>query len=177
MMMQMLVAGGMSPLTDHHREADASNPRGYYEYSKATQLGSNSSWVCQASGKVVKIVAQLLPELPTETQGRPAHYRVVFMERDLEEVLASQQTMLNRQGRRGANLERGRLADVFKEQLRKVHCAIDDRNISCLVVRHANAIRNPRSVAESVNSFLDGSLDVAAMAAVVDPALYRERAR
>lgn len=98
------------------------------------------------------------------------------MERDLEEVLASQQTMLDHQGRRGANLERGRLADVFKEQLRKVHRAIDDRNISCLVVRHAAAIRDPRSVAESVNSFLDGSLDVVAMTAVVDPALYRERA-
>jgi tetratricopeptide (TPR) repeat protein len=177
MMMQMLVAGGMSPLTDQHREADASNPKGYFEYTKATQLGSDSSWIGEARGKVVKIVAQLLPELPTETKGKPVHYRVVFMERDLEEVLASQQTMLNHQGRQGANLERGRLADVFKEQLRKVHRAIDDRNISCLVVRHATAIRDPRSVAEEVNRFFDGSLDVAAMAAVVDPALYRERAR
>ena len=68
------------------------------------------------------------------------------------------------------------MADVFKEQLRKVHRAIDEREISCLVVRHALAIRDPRSVAESVNSFLDGSLDVVAMAAVVDPVLYRERA-
>jgi len=177
MMMQMLVAGGMSPLTDGQREADASNPKGYFEYTKATQLGSDSSWIGEARGKVVKIVAQLLPELPTEAGGAPAHYRVVFMERDLEEVLASQQTMLDHQGRQGANLERGRLADVFKEQLRKVHRAIDDRNISCLVVRHATAIRDPRSVAEEVNSFFDGSLDVAAMAAVVDPALYRERAR
>ncbi len=177
MMMQMLVAGGMSPLTDGQREADASNPKGYFEYTKATQLGSDSSWIGEARGKVVKIVAQLLPELPTETGGTPAHYRVVFMERDLEEVLASQQTMLDHQGRQGANLERGRLAEVFKEQLRKVHRAIDDRNISCLVVRHATAIRDPRSVAEEVNSFFDGSLDVAAMAAVVDPALYRERAR
>jgi len=177
MMMQMLVAGGMSPLTDRHRVADASNPKGYFEYTKATQLGSDSSWICEACGKVVKIVAQLLPELPTETKGRPAHYRVVFMERDLEEVLASQQTMLDHQGRRGADLEQGRLADVFKEQLRKVHRSIDDRNISCLVVRHATAIRDPRSVAEEVNSFFDGSLDVAAMAAVVDQALYRERAR
>ncbi len=177
MMMQMLVAGGMSPLTDQRREADASNPRGYFEYAKAAQLGSDSSWIGEASGKAVKIVAQLLPELPRETNGKPAHYRVVFMERDLEEVLASQKTMLDRQGRQGANLERGRLADVFKEQLRKVHRAIDDRNIACLVVRYAMAIRDPRSVAESVNRFLDGSLDVGAMAAVVDPALYRERAR
>ena len=176
MMMQMLVAGGMAPLTDEHREADPSNPKGYFEYAKAPQLGSDSSWIGEARGKVVKIVAQLLPELPTETNGGPAHYRVIFMDRDLEEVLASQETMLNRQGRQGANLERGRLAEVFTEQLRKVRRSIDDRNISCLVVRYATAIRDPRSVAESVNSFLGGSLDVAAMAAVVDPALYRERA-
>ena len=140
-------------------------------------MRSDSSWIGEASGKVVKIVAQLLPELPTETNGKPAHYRIVFMERDLDEVLASQHTMLHLQGRKGANLERSRLADVFEEQLQKVHRFIDDRNISCLVVRHALAIQDPRSVAESVNNFFDGSLDVDAMAAVVDPALHREKAR
>lgn len=175
MMMQMLVAGGMSPLTDHQRGADASNPKGYFEYAKATQLRSDASWVGDARGKVVKIVAQLLPELPNETKGRPAHYRIVFMERDMDEVLASQQTMLNRQGRQGANLEPGRLADLFKEQLQKVHRFIDDRCIPCLVVQHALAIQDPHTVAEHVNGFLDGSLDVAAMAAVVDPSLHRER--
>jgi len=177
MMMQMLIAGGISPLTDSQRKADASNPKGYFEYDKATQLRSDSSWIGEASGKVVKIVAQLLPDLPTETNGKPAYYRIVFMERDLDEVLASQHTMLHLQGRKGANLERSRLADVFEEQLQKVHRFIDDRNISCLVVRHALAIQDPRSVAESVNIFFDGSLDVDAMAAVVDPALHREKAR
>jgi hypothetical protein len=177
MMMQMLVAGGLSPLTDGQREADASNPKGYFEYEKATQLRSDSSWIDEAKGKVVKIVAQLLSELPTETNGKPTHYRIVFMDRDLDEVLASQTTMLDLQGRKGADLERSRLAEVFKEQLQKVHRFIDDRNISCLVVRHAHAIQDPRSVAETVNSFFDNSLDVDAMAAVVDPALHRERAR
>ena len=119
----------------------------------------------------------LKDELPTETGGTPAHYRVVFMDRDLEEVLASQKTMLDHQGRQGANLERDRLAEIFKEQLQKVHRSIDERDISCLVVRHADAIQNPQGVAESVNEFFDGSLDASAMAAVVDPTLYRERAR
>ena len=177
MMMQMLVAGGMAPLTDSQREADASNPKGYFEYDKAKQLRSDSSWIGEATGKVVKIVAQLLPELPAEIDGKQAHYRIVFMERDLNEVLASQHTMLELQGRKGANLERKSLADVFKEQLQKVHRFIEDRNISCLVVRHADAIQDARSVAESVNRFLDGGLDVEAMTAVVDPALYRERTR
>ena len=176
MMMQMLVAGGMSPLTDGQREADASNPKGYFEYARATQLRSDSSWLGDARGKVVKIVAQLLPDLPTKINGTPAHYRVVFMQRDLEEVLASQHTMLQRQGRQGANLKRGRLADVFAEQLREVFGFIEERTISCLRVQHARAIQDPQSVADRVNSFFDGSLDAAAMAAVVDPALYRQRA-
>lgn len=176
MMMQMLVAGGISPLTDGQREADASNPKGYFEYARATQLRSDSSWLGDARGKVVKIVAQLLPNLPSEINGTPAHYRIVFMQRDLDEVLASQHTMLQRQGRQGANLKRGRLADVFAEQLREVFGFIEERNISCLRVQHARAIQDPQSVADRVNSFFDGSLDAAAMAAVVDPALYRQRA-
>jgi tetratricopeptide (TPR) repeat protein len=176
MMMQMLVAGGISPLTDGNREADESNPKGYFEYAKATQLRSDASWVSEARGKVVKIVAQLLPDLPTEIDGAPAHYRIVFMQRDLNEVLASQHTMLERQGRQGANLERDRLAAVFEEQLQKVYGLIEDRQIPCLKIEHALAIKDPQSVAESVNSFLDDSLDAPAMAAVVDPALYRQRA-
>ena len=167
----------MSPLTDGQREADASNPKGYFEYEKATQLRSDSSWIGEAQGKVVKIVAQLLSELPAETNGKPTHYRIVFMDRDLKEVLASQHTMLDLQGRKGADLERRRLAEVFNKQLQKVHRFINERNISCLVVRHVHAIQDPRSVAETVNNFLDNSLDVDAMAAVVDPALHRERAR
>ena len=99
------------------------------------------------------------------------------MERDLDEVLASQRTMLEHQGRQGAKLDRDRLANVFKEQLKKVHHSINDRNISCLVVQHASVIRSRQSAAECVNSFLGGLLDEAAMAAVVDPTLYRERAR
>jgi len=176
MMMQMLVAGGISPLTDGNREADASNPKGYYEYDKATQLRSDSSWISDANGKVVKIVAQLLTELPTEIDGKLAHYRIVFMERDLDEVLASQHTMLDLQGRKGADLESSRLANVFKEQLRKVHRFIHDRNIACHVVRHAQTIQDPKTVTESLNNFFGGSLDEDAMTAVVDPALHREKA-
>ena len=176
MMMQMLVAGGISPLTDGNREADDSNPKGYFEYDKATQLGSDSAWIGEGKGKVVKIVAQLLAKLPTEISGHPVPYRIVFMERDLEEVVASQRTMLDLQGRQGAELEQADLAAVFKDQLQKVHGLIEDRKIPCLVIRHADAIRDANSVADNLSKFFDGALDVAAMAAVVDPALHREKA-
>jgi predicted AlkP superfamily phosphohydrolase/phosphomutase/tetratricopeptide (TPR) repeat protein len=176
MMMQMLVAGGISPLTDGNREADDSNPKGYFEYDKATQLGRDSGWIGEGKGKVVKIVAQLLSNLPAEVGGVPVPYRIVFMDRDLEEVVASQRTMLDLQGRQGAKLGQADLAKVFQEQLQRVHALIEERKIPCLVVRHAEAIRDSKSVAERISQFFDGSLDVAAMAAVVDPALHREKA-
>jgi len=176
MMMQMLDAGGVTPLTDGNRQADDSNPRGYFEHDKATQLASDSSWIGEAKGKVVKIVAQLLPQLPTEIDGDPAHYRIVFMARSLEEVVASQRTMLERQGRKGAALEKERLAEVFGGQLKKVQTTIAERRIPCLTVRHADAIHDPQSVAGNLNGFFGGSLDEQAMAAAVDPSLYREKA-
>jgi len=175
MMMQMLVAGGISPLTDGNRVADASNPKGYYEYDKATQLGSDINWLSEGKGKVVKIVAQLLPLLPKEIDGNPAHYRIVFMERNLDEVVASQRTMLDRDGRQGAKLERADLAKVFQGQLDKVHGMIEQRSIPCIRINHADVIQDAGTVAGNLNGYFGGALDESAMTAVVDPSLYREK--
>ena len=175
MMMQMLIAGGIEPLTDGHRTADDSNPRGYYELDQATQLATDTSWVGQARGKAVKIVAQLLPKLPDIVDGRLARYRVVFMDRDLTEVVASQRTMLDRQGRKGADLSPDQLAKVYREQLEAVYQMLADRNIPWLMVRHADAINHPGRVAEQLKEAFGGILNAPAMTAAVDPTLYRER--
>jgi tetratricopeptide (TPR) repeat protein len=177
MMMQMLVAGGLPPLTDGIREADISNPRGYYEYDKAKQLGSDADWISEGKGKVVKIVAQLLPLLPRKIDGAPAHYRIVFMERALEEVVSSQRVMLDRQQRKGAALDQTRLAEIFFGQIQKIQTVITDRGIPCIRVQHAEAIRDPLSVANQLNRFFDKSLDTTALAAAVDPTLYREQGK
>jgi hypothetical protein len=177
MMMQMLVAGGLPPLTDGIREADISNPRGYYEYDKAKQLGSDADWISEGKGKVVKIVAQLLPLLPRKIDGAPAHYRIVFMERALEEVVSSQRAMLDRQQRKGAGLDQTRLAEIFFGQLQKIQTVITDRGIPCIRVQHAEAIRDPLSVANQLNRFFDKSLDTTALAGAVDPTLYREQGK
>src|SRR4029077_16977405 len=99
MMMQLLVAAGREALTDSKRPADEDNPLGYFEFEKTLELAKDVSWLPQARGKVVKIVAQLLPFLPTTE-----HYDVIFMERNLAEVISSQKAMLARQGRHGAAL-------------------------------------------------------------------------
>jgi len=122
MMMQMLAAAGREPLTDGKRAADPDNPIGYFEFEKTLELAKDVSWLSQARGKVVKIVAQLIPLLPPGE-----HYQVIFMDRELSEVIASQKAMLVRKRRRGAELEESRLMTTYREQLRRVQHQLSRR--------------------------------------------------
>jgi len=99
LMMQMLAAGGLPPLTDGERTSDESNPRGYYEYEPVKRLRTDRSWLPQAQGRVVKIIHLLLRELPVEGQFQ---YRVILMKRPIEEILASQRAMLQRASKAAA---------------------------------------------------------------------------
>ena len=169
MAMQMLAAGGRQALTDGNREADINNPRGYFEFDQATRLRSESAWLKDANGKAVKLVAQLLPHLPAGTACR-----IVFMQRDIDEVLASQARMLESEAR--PTPDNDKLRAAFGQQLDQItrHLARRQR-VAVLFVAHHEAIANPLATAERINSFLGGELDTAAMAAAVDPALYRQR--
>ena len=170
MLMQMLHAGGQPCLTDGLREADPDNPRGYFEYEKVKRLRTDRSWLPEAQGKTVKIIAQLLPFLPPQFK-----YRIVFMDRDLDEVIASQSRMLERQERTGGKLSDERLRQVFEWQVTQVKGMLDARNIPTLSVAHTDALEHPMEVAEQLRNFLAGDLEVDAMVAVVDSDLYRQR--
>jgi hypothetical protein len=85
MLMQMLAAGGMPVLTVAVRAADEDNPRGYFELEPLKRIFRDTSWAAEAGGEAVKIVAPLLHALPAGTQRR-----IVFIEREIDEVLASQ---------------------------------------------------------------------------------------
>ena len=171
MMMQMIEAGGVPVLSDAKRSADDDNPRGYYEYEPVKATRKDAAWVAAAVGKVVKVVHLLLMDLPVDHR-----YRVVFMRRPLEEVLASQAKMLQRQGQSGANLAPDRLAKAFGQQLDKVaNWLTGQSNFDVLYVEHGQVLTDPQTQAARINQFLGGALDEAAMAAVADPALYRQR--
>ena len=178
MMVQMLRAGGLPPLADDSRGPDSGNPRGYYEHEKAKLLRTDRSWVADAKGKAVKVVAQLLGALPIRTDGDPPQrldYRVIFMERDLTEVLASQRKLLAQQGKDGADLSDERLERVFASQVRQVKRFLSARKIPTLYVSYADAIRQPEEAAQRVNAFMAELLDEEAMASAVEPTLYRQR--
>jgi hypothetical protein len=170
--MQMIHAGGIPALTDGQRTSDDSNPRGYFELERVKQLKQDKSWLDDAAGKVVKVIHLLLAELPDD---RP--YRVVFMQRDLREVVQSQATMLARSGRTGGQLPPERLIAVYEQQLKTVEQWLAARpNFSVLRVPYAQLVSDPSGVVPTVNAFLGGTLDEARMRAAVDPGLHRNKA-
>lgn len=167
MMMQMLEAGGMEILTDLKRCPDDSNPKGYYEFEKVKNLAKSNEWIEEAEGKVVKVIAQLLHFLPPRFE-----YDVIFMQRDLDEILKSQQIMLGRD----PNLYPTGIANAFKKELEKVEAWSKSLpGIRIKYVQYSDVIENPVGVAADINEFLDYRLETIKMTAAVDPALYRNK--
>ena len=169
MLMQMLNAGGLEILTDGLRPADDDNPRGYLEFQPVKKLLNDSNWLSEARGKAVKIVTPLLAALPA---GLPC--RVILCERDLDEVLDSQERML----RRRATPDRRRmLKEEYARTMARVKIMLAGRPAtSLLAIEHGTAISDPFGIADRVNGFLGGGLDIPKMAAAIEPALHRNRA-
>ncbi len=173
LMMRMLEAGGIPTLTDGQRPPDAHNPLGYFEYGpvKHLALGDAASWMEDARGQAVKIIYRLLTYLPPRMS-----YRIVFMDRDLEEVFASQRDMLRAQGDAAASQEAARLIPAMAAELRAVKDWLTHQpNMSVMAVPYAELVRDPVTWSREVSRFLGAGLDEAAMAAAVDAALYRHR--
>jgi hypothetical protein len=146
-MMQMLSAGGMSVVTDGERQADADNPRGYFEWERIKLLPKQADCIEEAEGKVVKVISQLLFALPA---GR--EYRVIFMQRPLPEVVASQAEMIRRRGTTGAALAPAALIAGLGAHLNQVNAWLKDRPTSRSIVWNTakscvnrSAFRNPSS--------------------------------
>lgn len=172
LLMKMLEAGGMTPLTDRLRAADVDNPNGYYEFERVKKLPlGDTAWLAEAEGKVVKIIAALIPYLPDDHA-----YRVIFTQRDIREVIASQNKMLEHRGVPPA-VSDGELAGIFEKHLLQVdHWILTHPNISRLDVNYNELMHNPAPIADRLRLFLDLELDSVRMARVVDPSLYRQRA-
>ncbi|MBL0118789.1 MAG: alkaline phosphatase family protein [Saprospiraceae bacterium] len=172
MMMQMLEAAGLDIFTDKERTADDSNPKGYYEHEAVKNLQHNNKWLPEAKGKVVKIIAQLLSHLPANY-----HYQVIFMERDVLEVIASQQKMLVRDGKRvNEDTLQLQLVNQYTQTVDKVkEWAENQPNVDIIFLSHQEVVKNPFLKAMLVNDFLGGQLPVEKMASAVDKNLYREK--
>lgn len=171
-MMKMLAAGGMPLLTDHLRTADADNPEGYFEFEQAKALRTgDAAWLPEAQGKAVKVISALLQHLPAGYT-----YKVIFMRRRMSEILASQRKMLARRGEPQDAVPDDKLAAIFEKHVRQVcDWLAAQPHIAVLTVDYNALVADPQPAAGQVARFLDADLDVDAMTAAVNPALYRNR--
>ena len=169
LMMQMLDRGGVPVITDRIRAADTDNPRGYYEFERVKKIKDDASWLPDARGKAVKMVSQLLYELPSSEK-----YLVIFMERDMDEMIRSQEKMLARLNRPSAPADQIRRA--FTSHLERLRDWITRQpNIEVLDVSYNDLMKRPAEQAARVAAFLGGEVDVEEMAGTVDSSLYRNR--
>lgn len=169
LLMQMLESGGLGVLADNVRVADPDNPRGYYELEKVKTIKQDSSWLQQARGKAFKMVSLLLYDLPPGER-----YRIVFMERDMDEILLSQRTMLARLHQEpGDDEDMRRFFALHLEKLR--HWLHHQSHIDVLDVSYNDLVAQPMTEARRINRFLDRNLDMVRMANEVDQSLYRNR--
>ena len=173
MIMKMLEAGGLAVLTDGLRAADEDNPKGYYEVERVKNLAAEADkgWLAEARGKVVKVISFLLKSLPPQF-----NYRIVFIRRDIEEVLASQRKMLARRGET-EDTPPERMRALFEDDLWRASYQLKRRpEFETIELHYSAVLARPLEEAQRLAAFLGGGLDAQAMAAAVDPQLYRNRA-
>jgi len=173
LMMQMLAAGGMPVLADGERQADVDNPKGYFEWERVKQLPKEPSCIAEAEGKVVKVISQFLLTLPAGHE-----YRIVFMQRPLAEVLASQEQMLRNRGNSDSADSSSAILKAFQDHLFEVNAWLNGKpNLKVLRVHYHGVLNQPREISEKLGQFLETKLNVEAMAQQVDQTLYRQRAK
>lgn len=170
LVMQMLAAGGHPILTDAQRQADEDNPHGYLELEKVKSLERDATWLPESEGKAVKIISFLLNKLPNDHE-----YRVIFLRRELTEVLQSQAAMLQRRGQ-----PPGPGADVMRSHFERHVQTVEEwlnkqPHMQVLNCPYADVVRDPRAMAEAICAFLGQRLDIEKMIQAVDPKLYRQR--
>lgn len=172
LMMQMLAAGGLEMMTDGVRTADASNPRGYLEFERVKQLHKDNSWMPEAEGKVLKVVSHLLQSCP------PGHdYRVIFMLRDVAEIVASQESMMKRLGKPVPPVPSADVVAMLRQHLIVIQDWLARQpNMRVLYLSHRDLIKDSAPSVDKLIAFLGGGQNRSAMLACVDPALHRERA-
>lgn len=171
LMMQMLKAGGIEPMSDGKRTADDDNPEGYWEWEEIKQLPKNPRIIEQSVGKVVKVISALLPSLP-----RPHRYKIIYMVRPVQQVVDSQLVMLDRQGQK-ARSEKQHLIEVQEAHSRQIRQVLGQSDrVELLEVSYPDLVADPQSVIEQLEKFLFGRFEGSlAVRECVKPKLFRNR--
>jgi Sulfotransferase domain len=172
MMMKMLEVGGLEVLTDNIRTADENNPKGYYEFERVKKLmEGDTEWLQMAKGKAVKVISTLLEALPKDYS-----YKVIFMRREINEILASQRQMLIKRNEPTDRVSDDKLAELYNKHLAKIEVWLkQQQHMEVLYINYNEVIRDPFPQIIEIDQLFGNQLDLQRMAQVVDQNLYRQR--
>jgi hypothetical protein len=173
MMMKMLQAGGMEILTDSIRKTDENNPKGYFEYEPVKGIVKDHTFLDSADGKAVKIISWLVKYLPDEYS-----YQVIFMSRNIDEIISSQKKMLERDGKSSDKQNPQKLSGIYIRHVNEVADWMSaQKNMALLYMNYNVILKEPLKNTKKIARFIDGGggLDAERMASVIDIALYRQR--
>ncbi|MBN1390907.1 MAG: sulfotransferase [Candidatus Thermoplasmatota archaeon] len=171
LMMKMLKEGGMTLLVDNIREADADNPKGYFEFERVKKLPRDASWLPVARGKVVKVLAELIKHLPDDQA-----YKIVFMMRDIDEIVVSQKKMMVRRGEDPEKVHDEEMRALLRSYLKNLKIFVGRKNnMDVCYISYNDLMREPDLSIEEIVEFFDGGLDPQKMREAIDEDLYRNR--
>ena len=171
MMMKMLQAGGVDIVSDGKRTSDEHNTEGYFEFERVKALKTDHRWLLECRGKAVKIISHLLHAIPPGLQ-----YKVVFVRRNMDEILLSQKKMYQRLQQQPDTVPDNVLATKFSAHLIKIENWMRRRkDLDFQFVHYSHVVKDPASGAEIIQRFLNRPMDLDKMAAAVNPELYRNR--
>lgn len=171
LMMQILQAAGIPLLTDNSRPADKNNPKGYFEFEPVKRIERDASWFAQAKGKAVKVISHLLMYLPPDF-----NYFVLFMNRDLDEIIASQNKMLFNLNKSLGRLPYDRLREKYAVHLNQIHHWLAlQPNILFEDIYFPGLIRNPKNELTKVWCALKPDVPIERVLPVIQPDLYRTK--
>jgi hypothetical protein len=167
LLMQMLKKGGMTLLADNRRKPDISNPKGYLELEAVKNLSKDNSCLKNQTGKAVKVISHLLKHLPKHQK-----YKIIFMNREMNEIIKSQEKMLKKEGKRFSK----ELIKIFLKELKLVKKWVKEEPKKEMINLHyKKIIKNPAKQIDKIIEFLGVPLDKEAMIEAIDPSLYRTR--
>ena len=169
MMMQMLEAGGVPIAYSESRKPDAHNPKGYYELEGGkiiNRLMQGTFPFESYKGIFVKITAYGLSYLP------PGFFKIIYMERNLDEVLASMEKMVQI-----TDESREETKSSFKKLNEKIIRGLQMKdNTDVLLVNYNDILRDPQIYIEKICQFIGPyHYDIQKMIAIIDNTLYRQR--
>ncbi len=170
LMMQILEVNGFDILTDNVKTADESNPKGYYEYGKVKKIIKDNNWISEAEGKTIKVIVQLLFYLPLNF-----NYKIILMERNIDEILDSQAKMLQMLGNK-KQIPSDILRKTFQQQMDKsINWMQLQPNIESVRISFGNLFRSPDEELKKLIHLFDGKIEYDISRNVINPALYREK--